>query len=147
MEVILREDVEKLGKRGATVQVKDGYARNFLLPHRLAVPSTEVNRHQVEAEQRQWAAREAQGREAAELMRQRLAAESVRVAVKTGPDDQLFGAVTADDIVQGLAAIGLTITKRQVHLEAPIKALGEHEVALRVHADVPITARVRVVKA
>lgn len=147
MELILREDVEKLGKRGATVSVKDGYARNFLLPHGLAVAASEANLRQVEAEERQRAVREAAGRQAAEEMQQRFVAESVTVAAKTGPDNQLFGSVTAEDVARALTQAGFAVTKRQVHLEAPIKALGVYEVPLRVHRDVPVTARVRVVKA
>ena len=147
MELILREDVETLGKRGATVQVKDGYARNFLLPRRLAVAASEANLRQVEAEERQRAARETRERQTAEEMRQRLGDESVTVAAKTGPDNRLFGAVTAEDIARALAQVGCAVTKRQVLLDAPIKELGVYEVPLRVHREVPIIARVRVVKA
>ena len=147
MELILREDVEKLGKRGAAVSVKDGYARNFLLPRRLAVAASEANLRQVEAEERQRAAREARERQAAEEMAQRFVAESVTVTVKTGPDHKLFGSVTAEDIARALTQAGFAVTKRQVRLEAPIKELGIYEVPLRVHREVPVTARVRVVKA
>lgn len=147
MDVILRADVEKLGKRGSTVAVKDGYARNFLLPRQLAVAASEANLHQVEAEERQRAAREARERAGAEEMAQRFVTESVTVAAKTGPDHQLFGSVTAEDIARALVQAGFAVTKRQVHLESPIKALGVYEVPLRVHHDVPVTARVRVVKA
>ena len=147
MELILREDVEQLGKRGTTVQVKDGYARNFLLPRRLAVTASEANLRQVEAEERQRAALAAQDRQAAEEMAQRFVAESVTVAAKTGPDNKLFGSVTAEDVARALAQAGFAVTKRQVHLASPIKELGVYEVPLRVHREVPVTARVRVVKA
>ena len=147
MELVLREDVEKLGKRGATVDVKDGYARNFLLPRRLAVVANASALRQVEAEERQRAATEAKGRQAAEEMQQRFVAESVTVAAKTGPDNQLFGSVTAEDVARALTQAGFAVTKRQVHLASPIKELGVYEVPLRVHRDVPVTARVRVVKA
>ena len=147
MDIILREDVDKLGKRGAAVSVKDGYARNFLLPRRLAVAASEANLRQVEAEERQRAAREARERQAAEEMAQRFVAESVTVTAKTGPDHKLFGSVTAEDIARALTQAGFAVTKRQVHLDAPIKELGVYEVPLRVHREVPVTARVRVVKA
>ena len=147
MDVILREDVEKLGKRGAAVQVKDGYARNFLLPRRLAVVASEANLHQVEAEERQRAAQTARERQAAEEMAQRFVTESVTVTARTGPDNKLFGSVTAEDIARALAQAGFVVTKRQVHLASPIKELGVYEVPLRVHREVPVTARVRVVKA
>ena len=147
MEIILREDVSTLGKRGSTIQVKDGYARNFLLPRGLAVIANDANRHQVDVETRQRANREAVERHTADELRQRLEGETITVAVQTGPNDRLFGAVTVEDIARALTHAGLLVTKKQVVLEAPIKALGSYEVPLRIHRDVPMTARVRVVKA
>ena len=147
MEVILLSDVEKLGQRGATVRVKDGYARNFLLPQQLAVAATDANRAHAEAEIRRRAANTDQARAAAQQMQERLVNESVTIAVKTGPEGQLFGSVTVDDIARALAGAGFQVTKKQVRLETPIKRLGEYAVPLRVHAEMPMAARVRVVKA
>ena len=147
MELILMADVEQLGRRGATVRVKDGYARNFLLPQQLAVVATDTNRAQAEAEVTRRAAAAAQTHAAAQEMQARLVDESVTVAVKTGPAGHLFGSVTSEDIARALGSAGFQITKKQIRLEAPIKALGEYDVPVRLHPDVPMTARVRVVKA
>ena len=147
MELILLSDVEKLGQRGSTVRVKDGYARNFLLPQQLAVIATAANRAQAEVEAKRRVAREAQTRAAAQEMQVRLANESVAIAVKTGPEGQLFGSVTAEQIARALHTAGFPVAKKQVKLETPIKRLGEYDVPVRVHPEVPVTARVRVVKA
>ena len=147
MELILMADVEKLGRRGSTVRVKDGYARNFLLPQQLAVVATDTNRAQAEAEVTRRAAAEVQTRAAAQEMQARLVNEPVTVAVKTGPEGHLFGSVTSEDIARALGSAGFQITKKQIRLEAPIKALGEYDVPVRLHPEVPMTARVRVVKA
>ncbi len=147
MEVILLSDVAQVGQRGSTVRVKDGYARNFLLPQHLAVVATTANRAHAETDARRRAANTTQARAAAQQMQERLVNESVAVAVKTGPEGHLFGSVTADDIVRALGTAGFAVTKKQVRLEAPIKALGVYDVPLRVHPEIPMTARVRVVKA
>lgn len=146
MEVILREDVEKLGNRGEVVKVAAGYARNFLLPRRLAVAATDANRKIVEQERQAHLRKEAKLKSEAEDLGQLLGGVSVTIAQKAGENDQLFGSVTAKDVADALAAKNFTIDRRKVQLDEPIKQLGEYKVPLRLHRDVVIEITVTVVR-
>ena len=143
MEVILREDVEKLGNRGEVVKVAPGYARNYLLPKKLAVAATESNRKIVEQERQAHLRKEVKLKTEAEDLSKLLTGVSVTIAQKAGENDQLFGSVTAKDVADALALKNFTIDRRKVHLEEPIKQLGEYKVPVRLHKDV--TAEVGVV--
>src|SRR5450755_485135 len=142
MEVILREGVERLGSRGQVVKVADGYARNFLLPKRLAVAATDSNRKIVEQERQAHLRREAKQKGEAEDLAKLLGGVTVTIAQKAGENDQLFGSVTAKDVADALAQQNYTIDRRKVQLEEPIKQLGEFKVPVRLHRDV--TAEVTV---
>ncbi len=146
MEVILREDIEKLGSRGQVVKVADGYARNFLLPKRLAVAATEGNRKIVEQERQAALRREAKEKSEAEDLRRMLANVSVTTAQKAGEQDQLFGSVTAKDIADLLERQNYHIDRRKIQLHEPIKQLGEHKVPIRLHRDVTVEITVQVVR-
>src|SRR5690348_4157943 len=128
MEVILREDIEKLGSRGDVVKVAPGFARNFLLPKRLAVEATDSNRKIVEQERQAHLRKEAKAKGEAEDLSKMLGAVSITITQKAGENDQLFGSVTAKDISDALAAKNYTIDRRKVQLDEPIKQLGEFKV-------------------
>jgi len=146
MEVILREDVDKLGARGQLVKVAPGYARNFLLPKRLAVPATEANKKIIEQERQAHLRKEAKlAADAAELAKM-MASVSVTISQKAGENDQLFGSVTSKDIAEALEKQGYTIERRKIVLEEPIKSLGEFKVPLRLHREVSAEITVNVVK-
>jgi large subunit ribosomal protein L9 len=143
MEVILREDIENLGVRGAVVKVASGYARNFLLPKKLAVAATEANKKIVEQERQSYLRKEAKLQSEAQDLAKLMTGVTVTIAQKAGENDQLFGSVTSKDVADGLAAQNYTIDKRKVQLDEPIKTLGEFKVPVRLHKDV--TAEITVV--
>jgi large subunit ribosomal protein L9 len=145
MEVILREDIEKLGTRGQVVKVAPGYARNFLLPKRLAVAATDANRKIIEQERQAHLRKEAKQKGEAEDLSKLLTGISVTITQKAGENDQLFGSVTSKDVADALAARNFTIDRRKIQLDEPIKQLGEFKVPVRLHKDV--TAEVTVVVA
>jgi large subunit ribosomal protein L9 len=146
MDVILREDIEKLGARGQVVNVAAGYARNFLLPKRLAVAATESNKKIVEQERQAHLRKEAKLKNEAEDLGKMMAGVSVTIAQKAGENDQLFGSVTAKDVAEALERKNFTIDRRKIQLDEPIKQLGEHKVAVRLHRDVSTEITVNVVK-
>ncbi len=146
MEVILREDVDKLGHRGQVVKVADGYARNYLLPKRLAMPATAANKKIIEQERQAHLRREAREKADAEELARLLAGLVVTIARKAGEQDQLFGSVTAQDISDALARQNFTIDRRKIQLEDPIKQLGEYQVTLRLHREVSASIGVNVVR-
>ena len=146
MEVILREDIEKLGNRGQVVKVAAGYARNFLLPKRLAVPATDANRKIVEQERQAHLRKEAKLKGEAEDLSKLLNGVRVTITQKAGENDQLFGSVTAKDVADALAVKNFTIDRRKIQLEEPIKQLGEFKVPVRLHRDVTSEVIVVVVK-
>src|SRR5512143_921123 len=146
MDVILRQDVDNLGRAGELVTVKDGYARNFLLPRGLAYLASEGNRRRIEAEARQREKRAGAQREEARGVAGRLEAVSLTFTMKAGEGDRLFGSVTAAEIADRLAAEGFTVDKKAVELHEPIKALGVYKVPVRLHHDVKPEVRVWVVK-
>lgn len=136
MEVILREDVEKVGARGSMVKVADGYARNFLLPKRLAVRATEANKKIVEQEREAYLRREAKVKSESEDLAKLMTNVTVTFHQRVGENNQLFGSVTAKDIADALEAQKFHVERRKIHLEEPIRTLGEHKVTLRLHRDV-----------
>jgi large subunit ribosomal protein L9 len=146
MEVILREEIEKLGRRGDVVKVAAGYARNYLLPKRLAVTASESNKKIVEQEKQAHLRRESKEIADASELAKLMAAVEISIAQKAGENDQLFGSVTANDIAVALERLGYTIDRRKVHLEEPIKTLGDFKVAVKLHRDVSVELPVHVVK-
>lgn len=146
MEVILREDVDKLGHRGQVVKVASGYARNFLLPKRLAVAATDSNKKIVEQERQAALRREAKEAADATDLGKMLEKVSITIAQKAGENDQLFGSVTAKDIAESLESQGYQIDRRKIQLSEPIKTLGEFKVPVRLHRDVTIEVTVNVVR-
>ena len=146
MEVLLREDVDKLGRRGEVVKVAEGYGRNFLLPRGLALPVTEANKAAVERERRAHAARAAKEKAEVELLAGRLNGMRYVAPRKVGEHDVLFGSVTSGDIAEFLRAKGIEIDKRKIQLEEPIKQLGDYEVKVKLHPEVTATVKVLVTK-
>ncbi|HTS77407.1 MAG TPA: 50S ribosomal protein L9 [Bryobacteraceae bacterium] len=146
MEIILREDIEKLGTRGQVVKVAAGYARNYLLPRRLAVQATEANKKIVEQERQAHLRKEAKLQADASDLAKLVGSIELTIAQKAGDNDQLFGSVTASDIVVALEKQGYSIDRRKVHLEEPIKTLGDFKVALRLHKEVSVDVPVHVVR-
>lgn len=146
MEVILREDVDKLGTRGQLVKVSPGYARNFLLPKRLAVAATDANKKIVEQERQAHLRREAKLVADATDLGKMMTGVSVTIAQKAGENDQLFGSVTTKDIAEALEKQGYTIDRRKIALDEPIRTLGEFKVPLRLHREVTTEITVNVVK-
>ena len=136
MEVILREDIETLGSRGSVVKVAAGYARNYLLPKRLAVLANGSNRKIVEQERDAYLRREAKAKGDAEDLARIMANVTLTFRQRVGENDQLFGSVTAKDIADALEAQKYHIDRRKIHLDEPIRTLGQHKVSLRLQRDV-----------
>ncbi|MGC4080975.1 MAG: 50S ribosomal protein L9 [Vicinamibacterales bacterium] len=145
MEVILRDHVDNLGRRGEIVKVADGYARNYLLPRKLALLATEGNKKQVERERAKFEAKEAEERKVVEAIATRLANTDVVIARRVGETDALYGSVTSSDIADVLTAKGFDIDRRKIQLSDPIKKLGELDVPIKLHRDVTATIKVKVV--
>ena len=145
LEVILREDVKALGKAGEMVRVKPGYARNFLLPRGLAYEATEGNKKRIAAEAKVRDQRSAAEKGGATALAQTLGAIELTLKGKAGEGDRLFGSITAQDIADALKALGHDIDRRRIELEHPIKSIGAHTVAIRLHPDVQADLRVTVV--
>jgi len=146
MELILRDDVDKLGRRGDVVKVKDGYARNFLLPRGLGMPVTAANKAMIEKERRAHEARLAKEKAEFESLAARIGGLRFVAPRKVGENDVLYGSVTAGDIAEFLKSKGIEIDKRKVHLDEPIKHLGEHEVKVKLHPEVTASVRLLVTK-
>ena len=146
MEVILREHVDNLGRRGEIVKVADGYARNYLLPRKLALPATEGNRKHVERERKIMEAREAEEKGQAASIATRLSAVDITIARRVGETEALYGSVTAADIADYLKARGFEIDRRKLILPEPIKTLGDHDVPLKLHREVTVPLTVHVVR-
>ncbi len=146
MEIILREDVQHLGKAGEVVKVKDGYARNFLLPKGLAYPATDANKKKITYEAQRLAKQRETERAAAESEAGRLAAVELTFAVKVGEEDRLYGSVTASDIQRRLEEQGLHVDKRKIELPEPLRSLGDFRVGIRIHPDVRPEIVVHVVR-
>ena len=146
MELILREDVDKLGRRGEVVKVAEGYGRNFLLPRGLAMPVTAANKAVIERERKAHEARVAKEKSEWQAVAERI--NSIRFVAprKVGENDVLYGSVTSGDIAEFLKGKGVEIDKRKVQLEEPIKHLGDHEVKIKLHPEVVATLKVLVSK-
>jgi large subunit ribosomal protein L9 len=147
MEVILREHVDNLGRRGEIVKVAAGYARNYLLPRKLALAVTENNKRQIERERVQAEARELEEKSQAEAFAARMAATEIEIARRVGENDTLYGSVTSADIAEALKAKGFDVDKRKIQLHDPLKALGESMVPVKIHRDVTAQVKVKVVPA
>lgn len=145
MEVILREHIDKLGRRGDVVKVAEGYARNYLLPRKLALPVNKGSKRQIERERKLAEARELEERAQAEAFAKRLAEADIQIARRVGEGDTMYGSVTSADISHALQVKGFDIEKRKIHLADPIKALGETIVPIKIHRDVTAEVKVRVV--
>ena len=146
MEVILREDIDRLGNRGDVVKVAPGYARNFLLPKKLAVAATESNKKIVEQERQAHLRKEAKQKGEAEDLAKLMLGTAITIKQKAGEADQLFGSVTTKDIADALAAKNFQIDRRRIQLAEPIKQLGEYTVPVRLHKDVTVDISVLVAK-
>ena len=144
MEIILREHVENLGRRGEVVKVADGYARNFLLPRKLALPASQANMKIVERQRKIAEGKELAERSAAEAYAVRLAHADIAIARRVGEHETLYGSVTAADIADDLTAKGFEVDKRKISLDEPLKQLGEFTVPIKLHRDVVAQLRVRV---
>jgi large subunit ribosomal protein L9 len=145
MEVILREHVDNLGRRGEVVRVADGYARNYLLPRKLALLATEGNKKQIEREKVKFDAREAEEQKVAQALAERIATIDVEISRKVGETDALYGSVTSSDIAEALAKKGLELDRRKLVLQEPIKKLGEFSIPAKLHREVTAQVKVRVV--
>jgi large subunit ribosomal protein L9 len=145
MEVILRDHVDNLGRRGEVVKVADGYARNYLLPRKLALLATDGNKKQIERERAKFEAKEAEERKVVEAIAERLANAEVVIARRVGETDALYGSVTTSDIAEALAAKGFDIDRRKIQLADPIKKVGDVDVPVKLHRDVTATVKVKVV--
>ena len=145
MEVILREHVDNLGRRGDVVKVAAGYARNYLLPQKLALPVTEASRRQIAREREKAEARDAQEKAAADALAQRIAAVDISIARRVGENQTMYGSVTSADIAEALQSKDFTIDRRRIQLPEPIKTVGEHVVPVKLHREVTARVKVRVV--
>lgn len=146
MKVILREDVDHVGKMGDLVTVKDGYARNYLLPRDMAAPATERNVRALEHQKRLIEAKRKKERAAAEELVKRLASIPLTFPMQAGEDDKLFGSVTSKDIAEALAAKDFVVDKRKIVLDKPLKALGTFTVPIKLSTDISGDVTVSVVK-
>lgn len=135
-QVLLLKLINGLGAEGDTVTVRAGYARNFLLPRKLALPITQANKKQIESLLKAREAREQKELEEARTLSEKVAATSIAIAVKTGEGGKMFGAVTANDLVERLKEEGIALNKKQLQLPAPIKELGSHTANVKVHTEV-----------
>jgi large subunit ribosomal protein L9 len=145
MEVILREHVDHLGRRGDLVKVADGYARNYLLPRKLALLATQGNKKQIERERVKFDMKELEEQKVAQAVADRMAGIEIEIARKVGETEALYGSVTSGDIADALAAKGFELDRRKLQLAEPIKKLGEYSIPVKLHRDVTTQLKVRVV--
>ena len=136
MKIILREDVEKLGKAGEIVKVKDGFGRNYLIPQKLAVLANVRNMKTLDHDRRTIEARSKKTKKAAEATAATLSAVSLTLSAKAGEEGKLFGAITSRDIAEALGKAGVTVDRKAIQLADPIKQVGDYKVKIRVAADV-----------
>ena len=146
MQIILQEDVEKLGNRGELVEVAEGYARNFLLPRKLGLEATAGNLKRLERMRAHFAKKEATEKDAAQKQGEQLAAVALEFTRKAGENDQLFGSVTSLDVAEALAGKGFEIDRKKIVLAEPIKVMGEYEVPVKLHREVIVNVKVAVKK-
>ncbi|MBO0694032.1 MAG: 50S ribosomal protein L9 [Acidimicrobiaceae bacterium] len=148
MRIVLRSDLANLGKRGDICEVADGYARNYLLPKNLAIVATRGVTEQANAMRRSRDLRDTRDREAAEAVARTLVPQVIRIPMRAGGDDRLFGSVTSSDVASAVAEqTGVELDRRKLNLEEPIKSLGTHEVPVKLHSDVEFRVTVDVVRA
>jgi large subunit ribosomal protein L9 len=145
MEVILREHVDNLGRRGDVVKVADGYARNYLLPRKLALKVTEANKRQIEREKKLADVRDAEEKQQAEVLAERIGQVEIVIARRVGEHNTLYGSVTSADIAHVLEAKGFQVERRKIALPEPLKTIGEVTVPVKVHRDVTGQIKVKVV--
>ena len=145
MEVILREHVDNLGRRGEIVKVADGYARNYLLPRKLALLATAGNKQRIERERSKFEAREAEEKLVAQAIAERVAGVELEIRRKVGETEALYGSVTTSDVAEALAAKGVEVDRRKINLQEPIKRLGAFDIPIRLQRDVTATVKVKVV--
>jgi large subunit ribosomal protein L9 len=146
MKIILREDVDRLGRRGDIITVKDGFARNYLIPRGLAFRATSGNLQTFEEEKKQLDVRENKTRRLAEQFAKKLKAVSITATVSVGDEDRVFGSVTAQTISNLLKEKGFDVDKKKILLDEPIKALGVYTIPIKLHSDVQGKVKVWVVK-
>jgi large subunit ribosomal protein L9 len=146
MEVILREDVDRLGRRGEVVKVAEGFGRNYLLPRGLALAVTEENKARIAKERKVWEVRLSKEKAEFAAVAERIAALRFIAPRKVGENDQLYGSVTSGDVAEFLETKGIVIDKRKVQLDEPIKRLGDHEVKIKLHPEVVATLKLLVSK-
>ena len=146
MEVILRDHVDNLGKRGEVVKVADGYARNYLLPRKLALEATDANKQWIARERKIAEQREGEERVAAEALADRLVALDLQISRKVGDNDTMYGSVTNNDIADLLKQKGFDIDRRKIMLPDAIRAIGETHVPVKLHRDVTVQLKINVVK-
>lgn len=146
MELMLREDVEKLGRRGDVIKVAEGYGRNYLLPRGLAVPVNEANKALIARERKAHEARVSKEKAEGEALAERIAGLRFIAPRKVGEHDVLYGSVTSGDVAEFLKAKGVEIDKRKVLLDEPIKKLGEHDIRIKLHPEVTATLKLLVSK-
>ena len=144
MQIILREHVDSLGRRGEIVEVANGYARNYLIPQKLALLVTDNNRRQIEREREAAETRDAEARQVAEALAEKISLVDCVVSRKVGEQDVLYGSVTTADVAECLREFN--IEKRKIQLSEPIKALGEFTVSVKIHRDVTAEVKLKVVK-
>ena len=146
MQIVLKEDIEKLGRRGEVVKVADGYARNYLLPLGKALPATPGNLKVIDREKRRYVARLVKEKGDHETLARRIQSLSLTLVRKVGESDVLYGSVTSSDIAEGLEKEGIVVDKRRIQLVDPIKSLGIYQVPIRLHPEVTVEVKVWVVK-
>lgn len=146
MEVILNQDVDKIGKAGARVKVKDGFARNYLLPRKLAVPVTAANIKQVELDRQNQAVKLKKARQEAEALADKLSALSITMPVLTSEEDKFYGSITSQDVARALKDEGFDLDKSLIVMDEPIKSLGIYEVPVKLHPEVSAKIKIWVVK-
>ena len=146
IQVILTENDPKLGRRGQLVKVSSGHAHNFLIPHKKAILATPSNLKAFKEQEAKSAEKAAQSKSHAEEMAQKITAASVAVEMMAGDADKLYGAVTSHEIQRALSAKGIEVDKKAVHLEEPIRKLGDFEIAVKLHPEVSVKLKVSVVK-
>ena len=145
MEVILREHVDNLGRRGQIVKVAEGYARNYLLPRKLALVVTEANKRQIERERAVAEARDAEEKKTADAMAERMSGIELEIARRVGENNTMFGSVTTSDVAAALHAKGFDVEKRRIVLHEPIKTVGDHVVPVKIHREVTAQVKLKVV--
>jgi large subunit ribosomal protein L9 len=146
MRVILRADIDNLGHLGDVVEVRPGYARNYLVPQGLAMPATRANLNAFELERKKLQQKMDAIRFAAQELADKLSAAEVIIPVRVGENDKLYGSVTSSNIAQALAEMGMEVDRRKIRLDEPIRSLGEYNVEIRLHPDVMAQVKVKVVK-